>query len=488
MTSHIFRMAPLLLLLSLVGTSQPSQATPQGHIDGWLIIDWGDPPQGSSERPIRQVLLADHTGHHRRLEASGDLVYGNLWQWHGHRVRVFPRDDETASKSATAPLRVAAVQLLADDLAKSAVQKAVVGSQPWISILCKFPDIATEPKNLSFFQGMYNNSAGRLDHYWREVSADTINVVGSIAIDWLVLPNPQSFYVPNPGSGTGAQKSALFSDCTAAADPFVDFSNGGNAFVGINMMFNDLLDCCAWGGGRFATLDGVSKVWRTTWEPPWAYADISVIEHEMGHGFGLPHSTNWDDDGHPYDSPWDVMSSDRSYSPRDATYGRIGKHTIGYHKDRLGWIPSAQKLVVVENSSTTLILDDTVQNNTLHYRLVELPLGDGSTWYNVETRKRRGVYESDLPGSAVLIFHIDPSTRSEPAWLFDADVPPAGFADTEGSMWRVGEIFEDSANQIRIVINAETADGFQITIERGDLIFTDGFESGNTTSWSSKSL
>ena len=48
----------------------------------------------------------------------------------------------------------------------------------------------------------------------------------------------------------------------------------------------------------------------TTWEPPWGYADISVIAHEMGHGFGLPHSTaiDWTS---VYDNAWDVMSWDR---------------------------------------------------------------------------------------------------------------------------------------------------------------------------------
>jgi hypothetical protein len=250
------------------------------------------------------------------------------------------------------------------------------------------------------------------------------------------------------------------------------------------MMFNDVLDCCAWGGGRTATLDGVNKFWRVTWEPPWAYADISVIEHEMGHGFGLPHSTNWDNDGYPYDSPWDVMSSDRFYSPLDATYGRIGKHTIGYHKDILGWIPAAQKLVVPDNSAAVVVLDDTV-NSTSNYRLIVLPLGNGSTWYTVETRKRRGVYESALPDEAVLIYHIDP-TRVEGAWLYDAAMPPADYADNEGSMWKVGEVFEDVANQITIAIDAETIDGFRITIDRGNsLVFSDGFESGNVTSWSS---
>lgn len=478
------RASLILLLLSVVCFSQPSYAeTTPAHIDGWLIIDWGDPSPDSLEKPVRQFFLGDATGYHQRLEASPELLRGPVSRWHGRKVRVFLEDEGQAAVRSTAPLRVAAVQLLGDD-AKSVTRKAVEGSKPWVSLLCKFADISDEPENLSFFQGMYDNSSGRLDDYWREVSDDAINIEGSIAIDWVVLPNPHNYYVATPGNGTSANRAALFNDCTAAADAFVDFSNGGNPFVGINLMFNAELDCCAWGGARSATLDGVTKMWRATWEPPWAFADLSVIEHEMGHGFGLTHSTNWDNDGFAYDNPWDVMSADRSYSPRDDTYGRIGKHIIGYHKDLLGWIPAEQKLVVEANESATIVLDDTGHNDTANYRLVKLPLGDG-TWYYIEARKRRGVYESDLPGEAVLIFHVDP-TRPEPAWLFDADAPPAGFADTEGSMWRAGEVFEDATSQIRIFIESETVDGFQITIDRGNsLVFLGGFESGDLLGWSS---
>jgi hypothetical protein len=115
---------------------------------------------------------------------------------------------------------------------------------------------------------MYGNSAGRLDHYWRELSYDQINVVGSSAAGWFTLPKPRADYIPQGGS---ADLTALFSDCTAAADSVVDFSNGGGGYEGINMMFNDVLDCCAWGGTRWGTLDGVTKLWRVTWEPPWGW-------------------------------------------------------------------------------------------------------------------------------------------------------------------------------------------------------------------------
>ena len=75
-------------------------------------------------------------------------------------------------------------------------------------------------------------------------------------------------------------------DCTAVADADVFFPN----FVGINMVFNGDLNGFAWGGGQTLALDGQTKSYRATWLPPWAH-NPAVMAHEMGHGFGLPHSS-----------------------------------------------------------------------------------------------------------------------------------------------------------------------------------------------------
>ena len=43
-----------------------------------------------------------------------------------------------------------------------------------------------------------------------------------------------------------------------------------------------------------------------TWLPPWGYESQGPVAHEMGHGFGLPHSSG--PYNATYDSRWDVMS------------------------------------------------------------------------------------------------------------------------------------------------------------------------------------
>jgi hypothetical protein len=183
----------------------------------------------------------------------------------------------------------------------------------------------------------------------------------------------------------------------------------------------------------------------------------------MGHGFGLPHSNNWDGDSSPYDSPWDVMSAAQGFCVNDPDYGRLGKHTIAHHKDSLGWIPASEIFSPATNGIHSLTLDRLSIGSTANSRMVRLPMGATGRSYVVEVREQVGGYDGMLPGNAVLIFEVDPGRR-EPAWLVDADQPPAGYASNEGSMWKSGEIFEDPANGIWISVDSGAPEGFNITI------------------------
>ncbi len=476
------QLSSIVLLICLTAVPSWGTMAKPTSMDGWLHIVWGDSdPAAPAAQQHRKILLTDDAGHTTELTMSNELLRGGVFRWNGRRVRVFAAAEVAASQ----PVPVAALRLMADPRAPGEELGGVSGSQPWISLLCKFADVADEPKDLAFFEGMFANQPGGLDHYWREVSYETIDIVGSTAIDWVILPGIHTSYVPTPGSGTSADLTQLFDDCTAVVDLFVDFSNGGTPFAGINLMFNDVLDCCAWGGGRFATLDGISKTWRTTWEPPWAYANEGVIAHEMGHGFGLPHANNWDGDGNPYDSPWDVMSAATSYAVDDTTYGRLGKHVNAYHKDQLGWFAAERRYEPAADSDTTIQLDHTALAESSNYQLIRIPIAKSDRWYTVEARFRSGDYDASLPGDCVIIHQVDPN-RSEPAWAYDADDPPANFSDNEGTMWRVGELFSDGAAQINLRVDAQTDTGFVVTIITGDAgnLFEDGFENGDTSTWS----
>ena len=343
----------------------------------------------------------------------------------------------------------------------------VIGSQPWISIMCKFSDVSTEPENLAFFQGMYADTYPGLNHYWQEQSYGLIDLYGSGASGWYVLPHPEIYYNPDDTVG-GTDLSKLANDCIGVADASVNFA----PYAGINMMFNTNFDNgYAWGGYNYFTVDGVYKRWRLTWEPPWGYRNISVIAHETGHGFGLPHSTYYYDgnsdgyDDNAYDNYWDVMSYTWGNNLSDPTYGNIGQHTISYHKDDLGWIAPGEKFTPSQDSRTTITLERLAQPQTANYKMAQIPIDGSSThFYTVEARRLVG-YDAALPGDAVIIHEVNPYW-DQPAHVIDID----GDGDTNdaGTKWVVGETFTDLSNNISVSVDSITGSGYVVTIQLGN--------------------
>lgn len=302
---------------------------------------------------------------------------------------------------------------------------------------------------------MYGDTKPGLNHYWKELSFNTLDVTGSTVAGtgWDTLPNAELHYNPTD-TPKGTNLDALATDCIDAADADVDFSG----YSGINMMFNsDFDNGWAWGGGTgIKTLDGVTRSWSITWEPPWSYANISVIAHEMGHGFGLPHSSY--NRAAVYDNSWDVMSQDRYNCPAatDPTYGCMAQHTISYHKNLLGWIPEPQIKNVATGASATVTLADLATPTAANYQMVTIPIGGSATnFYTVEARRFTG-YDAKLPAAAVIIHNVD-TTQSIPAVLV-----PDGASPTNS--WTVGETFTDATNDIAVKVNSATATGFNVTI------------------------
>jgi hypothetical protein len=333
--------------------------------------------------------------------------------------------------------------------------EGIYGSQPWVSILCKFSDVPNEPENLNYFKGMYSAEYPGLDHYWQQQSYGLANLEGSGAFGWYILPYPRSHYIPPTGN---MDWGAAAADCTAAADNYVDFS----PYVGINLMFNDNLDCCAWGGSWYLCLDGICQNWRMTWEPPWGYQSIGVIAHETGHGFGLPHSLGNCRQG--YDNRWDVLSDIWS-NGQDPIFGTMGQHTISYHKDMLGWLDSQQIYTATLGTINTITLERLALPQTGNFLEALIPInGLENYFYTVEVRQPTSEpfnYDKWLPGFAVIIHEVA-INRPEPAIVIDKDTN----CDTgdAGAMYTPGEVFTDVSHGISVSIDSSTDTGYVVTI------------------------
>ncbi|TDR48793.1 M6 family metalloprotease-like protein [Tahibacter aquaticus] len=461
------RSTPLLLALASSLFGSQALAAP---IEGRLELIWGDTdPVAGLESQFRVSLVDDNGLRYALDPEQARLGAGDIYALAGKRVAV-----DLATAATAQGLAVRAI--VPADEQRGVTQPDVAGTTVWATLLCKFSDIATEQKPLSFFNGQYGNSPGQLDHYWREVSYNKINLVGSAAYGWFTLPQPRSFYVPASGS---ANLNKLFDDCTAAANASVNFAaNGG--LQGVNMMFNGDLDGYAWGGSRCATLDGINKCWSSTWNPPWSFSNSAPLSHEMGHAYGLPHANNSDNDSDPYDNPWDVMSDAWSNAATDTTYGKVAKHISTWSRDKLGFIDAARKRTLnTDGYYPGLLLDraSLIGSANLQMIVVTLAGQPATKFYTIEARKRGGKYESALAGDAVIIHSID-TTRSTPAWSVDADSPPANTANNEGSMFKVGETWTVPGNAFSVKVDAATAEGFSVTVTRGT-VSTDPIFKGN---------
>jgi hypothetical protein len=427
MKSRPFFILIIVVLLAASFQWQPRPAVGQSpiYLQGTFLIVWGD---GSPQNPqtATRYFLAQDSGQQVELIFS-PLVETNLLELNRQAVVVsgsWMRIPEEGDG-------IARVDRIEMDETRQADPQGVFGHQPWVSILCKFADYSAEPKDLAYFEGMYAEVYPGLDHYWREQSFDLVDLEGSGAFGWYTLPYPRDHYVPPTGN---MDWGAAATDCTAVADADVYFPD----YVGINLMFNAVLDCCAWGGSWWLELDGVGKYWRMTWEPPWGYENIGVIAHETGHGFGLPHSSG--DYGQTYDNAWDVMSdvwSNGSRGAIDPIYGTMGQHTISYHKNILEWIDNDHMIVVPTGTRKTITLERLALPQTDEAMGGKILVNNSpNLFYTVEARQLEG-YDSWLPGQAVIIHHVDVNRADgNPAHVVDID--RNGNTGDAGAMWLPG--------------------------------------------------
>ncbi|HEX6099444.1 MAG TPA: Ig-like domain repeat protein [Thermoanaerobaculia bacterium] len=425
-------------------------------MNGWLEVVWSDAEAASDPAPPPLFLLTRDDGTTVTLAVDEEVLRraGGVFAVNRRQVSLSGAWQNDASGAP----RVFAVQAVTPRRTRGGEAEAAPGaSQAWISILCKFSDSASEPRPLGYFQNMYADSYPGLGHYWREQSYDKVDITGSSAAGWFVLPQPRSYYVydMNLDGVVDFDLVSATEDCTAAADPSVHFPS----YAGINMMFNEPLDCCARGSGFFLTRDGVSKTWMTTWLPPWAYIKLALTSHEMGHGYGFPHSSGMY--GATYDNKWDVMSAPSTGCElaTDPTYGCLGQHTISYHKSKAGWIPPDRQYVL-DGQMATVELEQTALPQTAGYRMAHIPIPGTSRFYTVEVRRHAG-YDSKLTGQGVIIHEVEEG-RVSPARVVDVD----GNGDTgdAGAIWTVGEVFQDNVNGVSIGVASATATGFVVTL------------------------
>jgi M6 family metalloprotease-like protein len=407
------------------------------------------------------LFLVDPKGAATELQATpAELApFGGMLGLNGRRISV-TGDLTPAGGGRVVPLlRVRTIEPL-DGPLMSVAYVNQQGTRNYVTLLCRFPDKGADPHPATTYDQWLGAAYPGLEHYWRESSEDRVDVNPRVVGSY-VLPRASTEYTNSSGT---ANLGMLIQDCTAAADPEVDFTQ----YVGINMQFNSALDNASWGGSWNLTIDGQTRRFGATWMANWATQ--STYAHETGHSLGLPHSSG--PYSATYDSRWDVMSGGGS---NDLTAGtRVAPHTIAFHKDLLGWIPASRKFVLSHPGTATLDLVRDAVPTASGYQMAQIAVGTGgSTFYTVEARRYAG-YDAPgrIPGEAVVIHRVNLNDET-PAKVVDPD--NNGNPNDAGAMWVPGETFTDLQNGVRVSVLAATADGFRVEVStEGNVTVTTG--------------
>ncbi len=451
----------ILIFTQSSGLAQPTAGASSVTVSGHFNVLWGD---GSQENPGSQAYfyLTMDDGEIINLQVDGiSLDLGALLH---QPVRAGGSWLQSPEAGGSAILDVTSVVIEKSGEIVSG-NSELLGDIPWVMLQCKFLGYDNEPMYPEYYSGMFSSEFPGLDHFWREQSYNLINLPGAVIYGWYDLPHEPEYYLPPEGQSiTINTLNVLANDCISAANAEVDFG----PFYGIMMMFNADPYRMAFGTLTYkTTIDGVYKNWGMMWIPPWGIENIGIVEHEMGHTFGLLHSSG--EYGLIYDNAWDLMSdvwSNKARGAVDPVYGGLGQHTIFYHKHRLGWVDDDHWALIRPGARTTLALERLAlpeSGNLLGAKV--LIDNDPIRFITVEARQQVG-YDFWLPAvegwdKSVIIHDVD-TWLWEPAHVIDIDYN--GETEDEGAMWLPGEEYYNATYGIRITIDEATPTGFIVTI------------------------
>lgn len=296
-------------------------------------------------------------------------------------------------------------------------------------ILINFSDNSNQTQPEFFDSLIFNESAGSnsVRVYYRETSygkLDMVTVNLPSSTDWLLAPQPYSYYT-NGAYGIGSypkNTQKLVEWLIDEIDPYVNFSdynNDGDLNVeGISIIH----------AGPGAEVTGnVNDIWSHQWgissrlrdgvyitdytiQPEYVISPgdttIGVFAHEFGHLLGLPDLYDIDLSSHGI-GKWSLMAAGAWNGPNPG--GSSPAHLDPWSKIYLGFtnpqIPSTPGNYVLQNSE----FDD-----SSIYRLWSDNNLTSSEYFLIENRQQIG-FDSFLPGSGLLIWHIDDtkSTNSQ---------------------------------------------------------------------------
>lgn len=189
---------------------------------------------------------------------------------------------------------------------------------PWAILLCRFSDKPTEQHPPDYYRDLYTrNGAGGLADYWRAVSFNALDLTGSRVFGWFQM----------------SHASIEVSQLTFPGDRgrLIDWGVDAARANGVDLTpFRSILVVHNWGVDHGAAGNRVLIVDQHP-----NSCEFGFIAHEMGHGFGLPHSYAANPD-RVYGDGWDLMSFATSTAQFPIAFqGSRGDATVGLNARNL---------------------------------------------------------------------------------------------------------------------------------------------------------
>lgn len=156
--------------------------------------------------------------------------------------------------------------------------------------LCRFNDIPTVPQPSDYYVDLFaRNGTGGVCDYWRAVSCNALDLTGSQVFGWFTMNH----------SSSEISQLRFPGDRSTLVQWGIDAATAN----GINFApFRTILVVQNFGVDHGAAGNGILIVHQNA-----TLCEFGFICHEMGHGFGLPHSFAANPDLE-YGDGWDVMS------------------------------------------------------------------------------------------------------------------------------------------------------------------------------------
>lgn len=299
-----------------------------------------------------------------------------------------------------------------------------------VVLLIEFPGQAAEAAHSpAYFDDLlFDDAAGAssVRAFYRENSYGQTDVDGTVTATWYLSGAPMAYYGADSSEGIDDENGPVYCLAVEAAleadddVDFADFDRDGDGMVDHLMIVHagagqedgggsDLIWSHRWAiidasdcgvAGRQLVLDGVRiyGYFMTSEDSP-----MGVFAHEFGHDFGLVDL--YDTTGNTLGiGVWGLMGTG---SWNGAPRGSAPAHFIAWHKALLGWLTLTEVSAPLLPASLPPVETDPV---ALKLPIKVSPFGE-EEYFVVENRQQVG-FDAGLPGSGLLIFHVD-ETRDD---------------------------------------------------------------------------